>query len=145
MRFTPKSEKEIAEEGLLPDGEYDFEIANAEEATSKAGNPMITLRLRVFGPDGEPHPVRDWILDDNHRKLRGLCEAVGLLARYEDGEVSDADLMGCTGRAKVVIRKDKNGQYPDQNGVAYYIKSADQHAAPAPTRKREMVDDDIPF
>lgn len=143
MKFTPKTEREIAEEGLLPEGEYDFEVIAAEEAISKAGNEMIVLRLRVFDQDGDQRTIRDWLMSDNHRKLRGACETMGLLDRYDAGSLDAADFIGRVGRVKLVIRKDKTGQYPDQNGVAFYVRPGDEKRQPA--RGREMVNDDIPF
>ncbi len=36
MQFTPKTEKQLAEESLLPAGVYDFEVLKAEDAVSKS-------------------------------------------------------------------------------------------------------------
>ena len=50
MKVTPKTEKEIAEMGLIPAGTYDFEVKNAEDQVSKAsGNDLST-----------PHPEFDF-------------------------------------------------------------------------------------
>ena len=46
MRFEPKSKEELASNGLLQPGEYDFEISTAEDAVSKSsGNEMINLTV----------------------------------------------------------------------------------------------------
>ena len=41
MRFTPKTEEQIHEENLFPEGEYDFQCIEANDAVSKSGNEMI--------------------------------------------------------------------------------------------------------
>ena len=69
MNFTPKSEKELSEENLFPAGIYPFEILEATDKTSKKGNDMIELKLRVF--HGERHQiVNDYLLESIGYKLR---------------------------------------------------------------------------
>lgn len=153
MKYTPKTEKEINESRLLPAGEYDFEIYKADDSKpSKAGDPMLTLSLRIFSKDGTARMTNDWILltDDWAWKLRGLCEEVGLLDDYEAGKLDVADFPGQAGKLMLGVSKRKDtGE--DQNGVKRYgpdakkkqtepaapIKASD--APPAPS------DDDVPF
>lgn len=148
MRFDPKSESDIQESSLLPEGEYDFTITGAEEKTSKAGNDMIALSLNVFDEEGRTHKVRDWLLagDKGARKLRGFCEAVNLLAEYDGGEVTAEMMPEQSGRVKIKINP--AGDYPASNGVVYYIrpKSDGPKKFGAPPRKlAPALDDDLPF
>lgn len=62
MRVTPKSEKEIQEANLLPKGVYPFTVAGAEETTSKKGNEMLVLNLKVYRGDGFTF-VKDFLMD----------------------------------------------------------------------------------
>ena len=52
MELKPKSRDEIAREKLLKPGIYNFEVMCAEETTSRAGNAMIKLKVRVFHDGG---------------------------------------------------------------------------------------------
>lgn len=153
MKFTPKTEKQIAEEGLIPAGTIsDFEVLEAEEKNSKAGNPMVALQLKVWRPDGGTALIRDWLLLDQMWKLHAFCASVGKLAEYEAGEIDAFELKGCTGRAKIGV-KPATDQYPAGNSVQGYVK-AETGAAPAPraapraAMKPDMnpdMSDDIPF
>jgi hypothetical protein len=152
MKFQPKTEKEIAEEGLIPAGTIcDFEVLEAEEKTSRAGNAMIALQLKVWRPNGQTTLVRDWLLLDQMWKLHAFCAAVDKLAEYEAGEIDPFELKGVTGRAKIGV-KPASGDYPAGNSVQGYIKAegaaSPAKAAPAkaaPARIPHKVDDEIPF
>lgn len=153
MKFTPKSEKQIAEEGLLPEGTYGFEVAKAEDKVSKSGNDMIEVNLRVFNTDGSFVFVRDYLMEKISYKLRHFAEAAGLLEKYESGEFTASDCEGRTGNVKIIIKKDTTGQYPDKNEVRDYVVS-EQSAKTFTTKVKGHVadkanqsplDDSIPF
>jgi hypothetical protein len=144
MQFTPKTEKEIQEEGLLPEGVYDFEVVKAEEKTSKAGNQMIELSLHVFDASGKTVFVRDFLMESLAYKLRHCADACGLIEGYESGALIDKDFVGKCGKVKIVIQKDKEGKYPDKNVVRDYIKregAANNNTTPAAA----LEGDGIPF
>lgn len=145
MRFTPKSEKEVAEAGLLPKGMYDFEIAEATEKQSKAGNDMVELVVRVYDNEGRSRKLFDWLVDSEGAayKIRHFAEATGMLAEYEKGELRSHDMVGKTGRCQVIIKKDKGGEYPDKNAISDYV-SGGAVSAPKPG-PAPLVDDEIPF
>lgn len=153
MKFDPKSEKDIAEAGLWPVGEYDFEVKDASEETSASGNDMIKLTLHVFNNDSERITVFDYLVHTEKAayKVRHFAEATGMLAQYERGELSSDECVFKTGRCKLGIKKDKAGQYPDKNAVADYVKAtgAVKTAAPAARAKQPAsagdFDDEIPF
>ena len=153
MRFEPKSEKDIAEGGLLPLGNYDFEVQEAEEKVSKTGNDMIELKMRVYDNEGQGRTIFDYLVstDGGAYKIRHFAYAVGLGESYERGELQASNLHGCTGKAKVFIKKDKSGQYPDRNAIADYLPPANgstapnNTAVPRPPYKAAELDDDIPF
>ena len=145
MRVNPMSEKEIAEANLWPAGTYDYEIIEAEEQTSKAGNDMIALRVKLFNAQGSSIVVDDYLVDSPKAayKVRHCAEASSLLGEYEKGELLARDLTHRTGKCKVVVSKDRNGQYPDKNQVADYLRP--DSAAPAAPKPAPSIDDEIPF
>lgn len=152
MRFTPMSEQQCQEVNVLPAGVYDFEVVEAEDTTSKKGNAMITLSLRVFNPNGGSVMVRDWLVatDGMMYKVRHFCYAVGLDAAYEAGTLQAALCVGRSGKASIKVR-DRTDDYPASNTVSDYevadTQPAGQASAPSPTNGAHcaITEDDIPF
>jgi hypothetical protein len=154
MRFQPKTENEIASDGLFPPGTYDFEVLEAEEQTSSKGNDMIMLKLAIYNAQGQNRHVYDYLVgtDGAQFKIRHYAEATGQLDTYDGGEISADDQVGRTGRCKIVIKKDASGQYADKNAVSDYVRSERTAAAPAKrgatagaSPAEAELDDSIPF
>lgn len=157
MQFNSKSREELARESLTPPGEYDFEIISAEETTSKKGNEMIKLKLRVFVENGEIH-VYDYLVAGMEYKLANFCDAIGRSDDYDDGEINADNLVGCAGKLKLVIEeaeKDKDTgevKWPAKNVVKTYIagkkgqeKMAERRVKTAPKAAVKTDDEEIPF
>jgi len=98
MKVTPKTEKEIYESDLLPDGWYPFTVAKAEEKTSKKGNEMIEMSVKVYRGEGFSF-VTEYLMDNDFsaRKLRHLAETCDLLEDYEAAGLNADDLAGKEG------------------------------------------------
>lgn len=156
MKFEPKTEKQIAEEGMMPDGTIcDFEVAEAEDTQSKAGNDMIALKLKVWRPNGTTTTMRDWLVSTFQPKILGFAKSIGMRDAYDAGEFDASLLEGKCGKLKVGIDPEKDG-YPSRNKVVSYVQG---DAAPKPRREPAMagagggprpraksdLDDDIPF
>lgn len=143
MKTTPKTEKEIYEANLLPPGWYPFTIGEATEKKSKAGNEMIELNVRVYKDAGFIF-IRDFLMDSGFAafKLRHCSDTCGILDQYEAGGIEACDLEGKEGFCKVTIKKDKNGQYPDQNNIADYANEPPKKKDEA---KSDEPEDDIPW
>lgn len=142
MRFEPKSAQEVDEAGLLDPGLYDFEVMEAEDKESKAGNDMVALGLRIEDHNGRGLKVLDWLVatDGGAYKVRHFAESVGLLAEYERGDMPAGLMIGKTGRCKITI-KPANGEFRAKNAVADYVGAAVEPV----TRTAALVDDEIPF
>lgn len=151
MKFQPKTERQIAEEGLMPKGTYSFEVFEAADKVSKTGNDMIELRLRVFDAEGNSRGmVTDYLLEKLAYKLRHAADACGILDKYESGEIAAADFSGKYGDLKIGIQSDKEGKYPDKNVVADYVvkvkaDGADMPPAGHPAAAAPIHDPDVPF
>jgi len=119
MQFTPRTEKELAESRLMKKGVYDFEILDARETTSNAGNTMIELKVKVMNGNGG-RVLADYLLAKTPEKLLHCASACGLADKYDTGELADSDFRGKRGKLKLAVEKGKNG-FPDRNVVADYV------------------------
>lgn len=141
MKFAPKTEDQINNEGLLRAGIYPFEIIEASDQQSKSGNDMIKLAIKVWDSEGSEHYVYDYLLESMAYKLRHAAEACSLLDKYESGELLASDFVNKTGSLKIAIKKDKMGQYPDSNQVNDYIFNRESQQA----LSASVAHDEIPF
>lgn len=126
-----------------PAGEYDFEVVSAEEQTSKAGNPMIKLRLKIFNAEGNERTQFDYLISTANAayKLKHFCESVGL--DYAAAAWDCDDCVGRSGRLKLNIQKGNDAYPDDRNGVADYISG---ETAPVSTKSlKDELNDEIPF
>ncbi len=146
MNWTPKSEEQIKQEVLCPEGKFPFTILEAGNATSKKGKAMIAMKVNVHGP-GKDYHVYDYISPHfmEHR-FRHFFFCVGRGADYERGSLGDTKrLEGLEGYAYVGQQEAQNG-YAPKNVIEDYAVEEGKTAttsAPAPTAPPE--DDDIPF
>ena len=155
MEIKPKSREEIAREKLLKPGIYDFEVMRAEETTSRAGNAMIKLKVRVFHDGGEAH-IYDYLVSTQVEKLCAFCDAVGLSKEYDAGDVKSDDMEGRSGRAKIGIedekpKEDGEGNWPAKNKIKDYLPKSEKDGGrktekPAPTPAEAAAEkEDLPF
>jgi len=145
MKFSPKSEKEIAEANLIPVGTYPFEVMEADSKLSKAGNEMIELQLRIFMPDGRERSVMDWLMEKVAYKLFHFCTYSGLAVEYGNGTLKSTDCVGKTGYCTIAIQEDKTGQYQPRNSVKDYVRpvtNAPGAMAPKPAAPSEHMEGD---
>jgi len=128
MQFKPKTEKEIATDGLLEKGEYDAEVMSAIEGVSKKGNPMMTVKMRVFRPNGGEAHIFDYLLETVAYKLRHFAFAIGLGSQYEAGALDAED---CVRRSCVVVVgiDDKNKDFPPKNVIKDYVVEEEEKAS----------------
>lgn len=130
MQFAPKSEQELKSENLFAEGDYDFEVLEAEETRSKKGNDMIKLKLNVLDRSGNSRWVYDYLLESMGFKLRHFCEGTGLLSKYDQGTLTARDCIGRSGICKLQV-EDASGAYPAKNSVADYVVKAAHVQRPA--------------
>jgi len=145
MRLTPMSDEQLAVMNLLPDGEYQFEVTNAEDTKSKSGNDMIKLTLTVWDAEGRQHTVYDYLLEAMPKKLKHFAKHLGLITKYESGELLADDCIGKCGTLDLIIQEDKSGKYPPRNSVADYVEKKDFVNHGSPVKEGDLFDDDLPF
>ncbi len=146
MKFNVKSDAELSVMNLIPEGEYQFEVQSAEDTTSKSGNDMIKLVLCVWDSEGRQHTIYDYLLEAMPKKLKHFAKHIGLLDKYESGELLATECIGKCGTLHLVIQEDKTGKYPPKNSVADYLEKKDFVAqASTPVTEADLFDDSIPF
>ena len=144
----------MAEENVMPPGTYDFEVATCEVKTSKSGNPMMVVSLKVYDEAGRTRFVTDYLLEAFLPKLLAFCKETGLRGAYDAGTLSPDDLFGKAGKVEIAI--EAKGDFPAKNVVKWYGIKASKGAtatepAPAtfkpsaaPVQDLEELDD-LPF
>ena len=141
MKFQPKTEKELAEANNIPVGDYAFEVLNATDKLSKAGNEMIELTLRVHVGESA-RQAKDYLMEAFGLKLLHFCECTGLHPKYLAGTFTAEDCLGKTGFLIIGVEKGKlkddgKSTWPDKSTVKDYVRAL--KAAPA------TVEKDVPF
>jgi hypothetical protein len=119
MKITPKTEEEIIQMNLKPDGEYPFVILEGQDAVSKNGNEMIKLKLSCYLPNGKFFIVWDYLLESFPKKLKHACSACGLSDKYNSGVLSADDFIGREGFCMIGSRKSEG--FDQQNVVSDYV------------------------
>ena len=149
MKFDPSIEDSSpqASSAPWPPGVYDFEVREAEEATSAAGNEMIKITAWVYNQSGGRRLVFDYLVSTAAWKIKQFAASCGLSAQFEAGALEAEDLVGRTGQCTLFI--DKREGYEPQNKVKGYLPAASnaKPAAPSPRAKAPADDlnDAIPF
>lgn len=142
MKFTPKSEEELAT--LLTPGIWDYEVVKAEDTTSKSGNQMLHLITKCWDENGKSALVHDYILESFDWKIRHFCYSNGLDKKYESGTLNAVDSERRSGKCRGGVEKDKTGQYGDKNRIVDYVMTEEKAAAMGAQQVKDL-DDEIPF
>jgi hypothetical protein len=113
---------EDASTGILPDGEYNFEVVSAEDTISKFNDEeeQIQLNLRIYH-DGGVIFLNQWLSPSKSWKIRQFAYAVGLIKQYEAEVLLAADCLDKAGKLKLGNYEDKSGT--KRNSVFKYIES----------------------
>jgi hypothetical protein len=151
MQFIPKSEEELNE--LFQPGRYIAEVFKAEEKTSKSGNEMIELQLKVYSQNmSETRLVFDYLVDIKSMayKIKHFCDSCGITKIYESGKLSAENCIGKSCQVVLIIKEDKEGAYPPKNAIKDYVKKVEsnQKTVEVPGFGQGTVEsnnDDIPF
>lgn len=132
----------------FPEGDYEFEILEAKDKRSSTGNEMVEVRMFIFSPTGAKRTVFDYLVNTQGGlpKVRGACEATGLLKEFLEGEIKSYMFEGQRGRAHVGIEHDSTGRYPSKNKIARYIPNPGSTASAYQAKATQKpLEDEIPF
>jgi len=151
-KFTPKTDKQIAEEGLAPDGKYPFEIIKAAAEVSKkgAGSPMLHVKLKLFAEDGGTPYIEVYLMDSFAKLQKQFFYCIGMAAEYDSGDIPDEQVVvGRTGYAMIGTQKGKEkdnqpGEFwPDRNCVKSFLLP-DAKDAPVEKQRFTKTEEGLP-
>lgn len=148
--FEPMTEEEIKALNLIDPGVYDFEVVKAEQKTSKSGNPMIEMVLKILDANGRERQITDYLVSMKSMmfKIKHFSDSVGLQDKYAQGTFSERDCVGRSGKVEIAIQKGQpnpnGGMYADKAAVKDYVMT-DKGAVKYDSSTGEMQDDAIPF
>lgn len=149
FNFEPKTEEELTD--LLEEGDGNFEVISAEAQTSKNGNAMIKLSLKVWDKKGDQKFVYDYLILNGSkfsmRKIKHFCDSCGMEEFYNAGKFSAGDCTARSGKCVIGIEK-STGQYPDKNIIKSYTNNNNSSTQAAHNKRStdaQDFDDDIPF
>lgn len=133
MKVTPRTEEEIKIMKLLPDGDYNFNIIESSDKVSKSGNEMVHIVLNIEH-NNKFYLIHDYLLENDMMlfKIRHCCEGLGLIDKYNSGEISASDFIGKKGKVRLMSKSDKNGIYDTKNVVKDYLEI-------------DSINEDMPF
>ena len=145
MKFAPKTEKELKKMNIVQKGDYNFDVLTAIDTRSKAGNPMIEIRIGLYTDIDGAVNVRltDYILEKLPSKLRHFCDTTGLLSEYESGDLTADMCTGRSGKCRIIIEDDET--YGLQNKVKDYVCRPAKPLSGQGQTGKNIEDDEIPF
>lgn len=144
MQYNPEAKKPSY---VLPPGEYPAQVLSAEEKKSKAGNPMLVVKLNVWNTaTGGEQKITDYMIQGGEYsadwKIRHLVASSGLAV---SGDLNPSELVGRNLKVKLKIKPAK-GDYQESNAVSdYYPWSEDKDGKQPEPKPPESVEADIPF
>ncbi len=150
MKFQSKTEKEILESNLIPEGVHPFETIKAIEKTSNSGNEMIVVTNRIFFGEST-YLVDDYLLESVAYKLFHYCAYSGLSKQYENGTLQASDCEGKSGYCKIGTQKGKkkddgSGEFwPDRSSIKDYVRQEGLKTESVIGSKKPIADEDVPF
>lgn len=119
MSFIKLAIDDIKEGEVVPEGEYDLRIVSAKDGTSKAGNQMTTVMIKIEDA-GMPNPnlVGHWLVYpdesvDKEQKQMRLLDIKRFLSCFGvaiDGGFDSDDLVGQTGRCFLRQEQGEDGK-----------------------------------
>ena len=154
MQFTPQTDEEIKAEDrkreediLLPEGEYNCTIGEAEKHMSKAGKESIKIGMKVFREDGEHVLCWDYLTPNFMKKWKHAAETFGLHAEFKAGHIEASMFDGKSGKVKVT--QEDQGKYGIQNRIDDYVvvkgQKIEDFNGEANKAPIDELEDNIPF
>lgn len=148
MKFTPKTEEQIKEDMLIPDGTYSFEVVKAWEEddygnqiVDKNGEPMLVIKLKVYLSDNSSRLMKCNLTPSFPKILKHFCDISGLEEEYKNGEVAAKKCLQAKINGLVMVKK---GEYTNKNGERISVNNVNDFI-PSSIIKENEFGDGMPF
>lgn len=142
--YAPKTDQQINNEKLVPVGKHKFEVMKCEDKTSKSGNAMTIVTLKV--KNGNKNVIfSDFIMEGDEEKVKDFAYSIGLSQQYEEGFFDNLQTIGKAGMADIIVQESKNPEYPNAaNRIKKYIRLKDGEETIVADNSIDDIDS-IPF
>lgn len=145
MQFKPKTEEEVRR--IFDKGDYRFDVSDATERNDKEGRPMLAVKINIHHSviNGKTNIVDVYFTSNPNFEFlfRHFMCSIGLEDVYEKGEVKPFQLIGKKGVARIGVKVDKTGTYPDKNSVLDFLIS-DKSSTESSNSNKEL-NEEIPW
>lgn len=129
MEFTPKTEEEIMELSLPPEGKYFYRTKpSTEQRIDKNGNEYFLIKLVIEKDDpefkGKRYFINDFLYFEGRflAKTKHYCESNGMKEFYDKGNIPIEELDYRSG--KLILEHRINKNYGEKQAfVKDYVKS----------------------
>ncbi len=122
-------------EVCLNAGVYEAVIVRAESRISKAGNEMLVVTWKVFGPENEKF-LSDYITHKGLWRLKRICKVANI--DFDTGQLEPDSLVNVGASLTLKV---ENDDYGDKNTIQKYEAITGVTASP----KNDKPDGEIPF
>ena len=100
MKFNPA--KNVS--NPIKEGTVNFVVEEWQETTSKSGDDLLVVKLKVTDKDGTSKTLFDRFSPSNEKSIWALgllAKAADVYEQYSAGEISEQDIVGKKGRCDV--------------------------------------------
>lgn len=107
---------------LFDAGDYDAELLSCDETTSKAGNLMYVVKLKVYGNNGEYQTLTDYMAYPKMWfKVKRLAQAIGKEKEFEAAKFDPAKHTGASLRVTLKEEKPNVDGLEPRNVISAYL------------------------
>lgn len=167
MKYRKTSNEEGAgstrrTQGIAPVGIYDVEIIDCIDRISKAGNPMIEIKMAIKGGKHDGTWLWEYIVESASWKLEQFWGSIGYTCPEDGDDIDASDFIGREGRIELKHERRQNGQLgvkvkkwlaedeeatPKKKGNQHWAKKrAIEKNTPAPEPAEDDLDEgEVPF
>ena len=153
--MTPQFNKDECTEQqtfVVPDGDYPFEVVDAQTDISKSDNEMLVLELAVDIGKDDPMKIPYVYLVFTPKALyqvKGFCAATGLMDQWEAEDLDESHCIGAKGMCHLVLGEENTkgkrymevGWWVEPEGFSESPSSADE----SPEATADDDDEPLPF
>lgn len=143
LSFAPLSDDDLL--NLMPDGDYNFYVKDAQTHRAQNGNVSIKLTVAVIDNKNMERLIPCYLSTNFMLLLKHFTDAVGIESAYQSGRLTPEMCLKQNGRCKIIREEPKEGtNYPPKNVIKDFIKrNAGQSKSVSPPDS-DFINDELP-